>query len=271
MNCILFVLLMICQRATLGLKSNFILFSRWASMNVHLDWVTLLHQMRPNDPSKTKLVYVPTASMAYSKESTRKRGEQRRRNRYDAKQRVAALQEAYELDAVMLNLDEPELNKKETKRMLAENAAVIFVDGGNTFYLKQHMESSGFKDMIKEPLENGLVYMGASAGAICAGNSIGTAYWKGWDSVGSAEEWVGWEEWTSQREKGLGIIDKDFFPHYQEDIHSTLVKEKLKNYPYEVKICTDEMAVVQSYKDNILRTFDFFADGSMGSLQMQQL
>ena len=233
--------------------------------------MTLLHQMKPDDASKTKLVYVPTASMAFSKESSRKRGEQRRRNRYDAKQRMAVLQDAYCMETVMLNLDDPELNIEETKKLLTEDTAAIYVDGGNTFYLKQHMERSGFKDIVKKPLESGVVYMGASAGAICAGQSIETAYWKGWDSVGSAEEWEGWKKWTTERERGLGIVDFDFFPHYRNEIHRSLVEEKTEGYPNKVKICLDEMAIVQSFKNNILRSFNFFADGSMENFEIKEV
>ena len=227
--------------------------------------------MKPDDESKSKLVYIPTASMAFSKLSTRKRGEQRRRNRYDAKQRMAVLQDAYGLETEMLNLDDPQLNIEDTKKTLSESTAAIYVDGGNTFYLKQHMERSGFREIIQESMENGMVYMGASAGAICAGQSIGTAYWKGWDSVGSAEEWEGWKEWTVERERGLGIVNFDIFPHYQKESHLSLVEEKREDHPYKVKICSDETAIVQSFKNSVLRSFDLNADGSMENYQMQKI
>ncbi|MDB5185703.1 MAG: peptidase [Candidatus Saccharibacteria bacterium] len=49
---------------------------------------------------------------------------------------------------------------------------LVWVMGGNTFCLRHEMKRSGFDQIIKEVIQNGVVYGGDSAGAIVAGNSI---------------------------------------------------------------------------------------------------
>ena len=67
------------QRQLWQRSSSSILFSQWSTMDVTLDWRLLLHQMRPNgaETGRTKLVYVPTAAMAFDSTSSKSRGEQR--------------------------------------------------------------------------------------------------------------------------------------------------------------------------------------------------
>lgn len=51
-----------------------------------------------------------------------------------------------------------------------------------------------------------------ASGAICAGQSIKTAFWKGWDDPGV----VPGIKWTTEECQGLGILGKyDVFPHFQ--------------------------------------------------------
>jgi hypothetical protein len=54
--------------------------------------------------------------------------------------------------------------------------------GGNTFWLLHHLEQSGFRQLIRQlVMEQGVLYVGKSAGAIVTGQTIATALWKGWD------------------------------------------------------------------------------------------
>lgn len=49
---------------------------------------------------------------------------------------------------------------------------VVWAMGGNTFCLRYQMKRSGFEQIIKKLLTNGVVYAGDSAGALVAGTSI---------------------------------------------------------------------------------------------------
>lgn len=52
------------------------------------------------------------------------------------------------------------------------NFQVIFVSGGNTFYLLNHIKKSGFDIVIKELLEKSVIYIGASAGSSVMGPTL---------------------------------------------------------------------------------------------------
>ncbi|MFA4819988.1 MAG: Type 1 glutamine amidotransferase-like domain-containing protein [Candidatus Aenigmatarchaeota archaeon] len=53
-----------------------------------------------------------------------------------------------------------------------KNFEVIYVAGGNSFYLLQKIRESGFDRIIKKLTENEVTYVGSSAGAVVAGPDI---------------------------------------------------------------------------------------------------
>eukprot|EP00929_Paragymnodinium_shiwhaense_P010224 TRINITY_DN114773_c0_g1_i1.p1 TRINITY_DN114773_c0_g1~~TRINITY_DN114773_c0_g1_i1.p1 ORF type:complete len:480 (-),score=91.66 TRINITY_DN114773_c0_g1_i1:254-1693(-) len=119
-----------------------------------------------------------------------------------------------------------------------EWADCVYVDMGNTFYLRHWMRVSGF-DRLLPPLvqEQGLVYVGASSGSICAGKTIGTAFWKGWDDPGYGKEWdsslVGYA--------GLDLLGgKSIFPHYSEQYTGLVEQRKGELGPQGSLVCLDE-------------------------------
>lgn len=112
---------------------------------------------------------------------------------------------------------------------------IIYVQGGNTFYLLKHVRESGFDTIVKELIERGVIYIGVSAGTIIAGPTIETAAWKGtWPD----------ENVTKLTDlTGMNLIDFNVFVHYDERYKESVAKESAKsNYP--VKILTDDQAVL---------------------------
>ena len=123
-----------------------------------------------NNPWKN-LVYIPTAGYCLDKRSSRPIGEQRRRARYDAKQKAALLSQAFgTAECSLLELDAANISEEVVATMLA-SADVVYVDGGNTFYLQRHMIESKFWSALESSqfASRGGLYVGASAGAIVAG------------------------------------------------------------------------------------------------------
>jgi len=55
---------------------------------------------------------------------------------------------------------------------------IVFVEGGNTFYLLKHVRDSGFDSAIRRFLDRGGIYVGSSAGSMIAGLNIESAEWK---------------------------------------------------------------------------------------------
>lgn len=79
---------------------------------------------------------------------------------------------------------------------------VLWVGGGNTFCLRYEMQRSGFDQIVRDLLDQGIVYAGESAGACAAGKTL-----KGVekaDEPAFAEEVI-WE--------GLHILDRYVLPH----------------------------------------------------------
>lgn len=62
-------------------------------------------------------------------------------------------------------------DKEELERCFADKN-VIHIEGGDTFYLLNAVKASGFGDVIKKLLKQGVVYVGTSAGSSIAGPTI---------------------------------------------------------------------------------------------------
>ena len=199
---------------------------------------TIFHEyINPTDQIE-RLGYIGTALSAYNGQSMKSRGEQRRRARYEAKQKAKAIHEGLKLggeEPILIELDNEEFTQHPTKlREALEECSVIYVDGGNTFYLQKAMRDANFWEIAIPILRfgNSKCYMGCSAGAICAGKSIKTALFKGWDDprAGGAipEDYV----WNDSSYCGANLIgggtSYSIFPHYKSaEGHDRLISAKL--------------------------------------------
>jgi len=103
--------------------------------------------------------------------------------------------------------------KRPSLEKMLKDVDCIYVDQGNTFYLRYYMHTSGFDELVP-PLvkDGGVVYIGASSGSIVAGKTIETALWKGWDDPGYGTPW----DLASIGYDGLDLLPggKSVFPHY---------------------------------------------------------
>lgn len=81
-------------------------------------------------------------------------------------------------------------------------ADLIYVSGGNTFYLLKYIKATGFADRVKQRLADGLIYIGSSAGSIVACPDIDFIAPMDDPSVANLKD-----------TKGLGLVDFLFLPH----------------------------------------------------------
>lgn len=170
----------------------------------------------------SSLVYVPTASYAFNKSSQKTRGEQRRRARYDAKQKCDILMSLLDTkNCKILELDDKDINEAGIQNIL-KDCKYLYVDGGNTFYLQLMLKRTNFWSIADKFLTKECIYIGVSAGAIVAGRSISTAFWKGWDDPDVTPG----IDWNDELCRGRELCPYSIFPHYDSDLHETLVKEK---------------------------------------------
>ena len=91
----------------------------------------------------------------------------------------------------------------ETAKTQLEAADIIYVSGGNTFYLLQELRRTGTDELLVREIDKGKLYVGESAGAIVVAPDIG--YSAAMDSV---EKAPGLDDYT-----GLGLVDFFVVPH----------------------------------------------------------
>jgi len=121
---------------------------------------------------------------------------------------------------------------------------VIWVNGGDTFYLLDWARKSGFDKIIHELLDQGKLYVGASAGSILACPTIETAGWKGLEDLNCVK---------LQNLQALHLVDFYIFPHSTADLKATLqtVADKLDKPVY---FLTNQQAV--SVEDKKVKLVD---------------
>ncbi len=136
------------------------------------------------------------------------------------------------------NVEEIDIEGKNQSQLmkLFEVKDIIFVAGGNTFYLLNAMRRSGFEKVIRKLLKSGKVYIGVSAGSVVAGRTIKTVGWKNAD-----KNIVGLKDL-----KGLNLVPFDLFVHYTPE-WVDVIKQQIKNpkkRAKNLKIITDDQAIL---------------------------
>ena len=112
----------------------------------------------------------------------------------------------------------------------------IFVNGGNTFYLLKAVRESGFDKVVKQLLDKGTVYIGASAGSYICCPTIETSFWK--TSPKDMHDTHGMTDFT-----GMNLVPFIMKVHYVPE-EETYIREKVKTATKPVKILTDEQGLL---------------------------
>lgn len=130
------------------------------------------------------------------------------------------------------NIDIEGKNENELRALLGDKD-VIYVQGGNTFYLLKHVKESGFDKVVKELIEKGVIYIGVSAGSYIACPTIEMAYWKHPD-----KNTIGLKDLT-----GLNLVPFLLSAHFKPE-YASVLKQKILNSKYLVKILDDNQAIL---------------------------
>jgi len=126
--------------------------------------------------------------------------------------------------------------KGKTKQEIEEalsNVDIIFVAGGNTFYLLDEARKSGFVEIIPKLVEKGVIYIGSSAGSYLACPTIEAATWKNQD-----KNIIGMTDFTA-----LNLVPFILFVHYKPE-HNDLLKQEIPKTKYPVRILKDDQAIL---------------------------
>ncbi len=141
-------------------------------------------------------------------------------------------------------LTEIDLKRKVSLKEL-KKFDIIYVAGGNSFYLLEKMRKSGFEKIIKKLTENGIAYVGSSAGAVVAGPNIRPIRFLDDPSKVKLKSF-----------KGLSLVDFIPLPHFGNKKYSKLYEKVMKGlertkYKY-IKIRENQAAFVKNNRVKII-------------------
>ncbi len=162
-------------------------------------------------------------------------------------ERIGALNDTFSsLDFEPVNIDLREYTGKTAELITKlRTCNLIWCAGGNSFSLRYAMKTSGFDEIIRTLLAEGIAYGGWSAGAVVAGPSLRLIELM--DDPGKAPEIV-WE--------GLGLIPYFIWPHWDMEKYLPLQKEaleRMKHLPYESMVMRDgEVLIIDNGQEKML-------------------
>lgn len=117
---------------------------------------------------------------------------------------------------------------------------VMYVCGGNTFYLMSKLKGAGFDKKIIEFIDSGKVYVGVSAGSVIAGPDISIAGPFDPNDVGLEDM------------EGLDLTDKIICPHYHISEENIISKFEEKHSKVVLRLKDNQALEVLGDNSNII-------------------
>jgi dipeptidase E len=185
----------------------------------------LVLPLLPDKPQNLKLAFIPTAADPYL-------GQEMPWMTADHDKLISMGFSVADYDLKSKNID-------DLRKDLAAYQ-VIFVAGGNTFYLLNEVKKSGFDVVVKELLSRGVVYIGASAGSMIFGPDL-----KHLSLVDHSEIVPELTDFTC-----LGIIKQRILPHFGKDKYADRHAQLQKEWGDQILMLRDTQALVVN-GDNI--------------------
>ena len=130
------------------------------------------------------------------------------------------------------DVDFKDKTQKDLEKVLSDKN-IIFVNGGNTFYLLKWVRESGFDKVLPNFLKRGGLYVGVSAGSYIACPSIEAATWKHQD-----RNRVGITDFTA-----LNLVRFLITAHFEEK-YRAVVDQAAKGTKYPIVALSDKQAVL---------------------------
>ncbi len=145
-------------------------------------------------------------------------------------------------DLSFKNVDYIDLEFEEANKL--EEYDVVFLNGGNPFFLLYHMKKSGADKIIKKMAAREKVIVGASAGSMVLGDTIG--YVTELNKIVNFEDmnFMGMKDFS-----GLGFSEFKIFPHYErmservEDLNAQLRRLEQET-GWDLKRLSDNEAIL---------------------------
>ncbi len=179
----------------------------------------------PKTPKENSVLFIPTAAEPYESKP------------WVEEDRSKLI----ELGFNVVDFDLKGKNENQVKEAVV-NKDIVFVAGGNTFYLLEQARKSGFEKIVKELIRKGVVYIGSSAGSVIAGPDIKAV--EIFDDPSEAQ---------LNSASAFKLVDFIVLPHYKKEKYGPYHEMVMKEYGDRFKLIpiTDEQMIVvedNSYK-----------------------
>ena len=181
--------------------------------------IELVKKFLDKNTESKKILFIPTAT-----------------NVDEYKKYIHLTQKAFEdFGYEVENFDVSIFSEEIAKEKLSE-AKTVFISGGNTFYLLQELKRKNLTSYLKERIENGLLYIGESAGSVIAAPDI--EYASIVDDKTLATEL---DDYT-----GLNLVDFYIVPHFEEEpfVESSRNTVELYKDKLDLKLINNKEAIL---------------------------
>ena len=181
--------------------------------------IELVKKFLDKNTESKKILFIPTAT-----------------NVDEYKKYIHLTQKAFEdFGYEVENFDVSIFSEEIAKEKLSE-AKIVFISGGNTFYLLQELKRKNLTSYLKERIENGLLYIGESAGSVIAAPDI--EYASIVDDKTLATEL---NDYT-----GLNLVDFYIVPHFEEEpfVESSRNTVELYKDKLDLKLINNKEAIL---------------------------
>ncbi len=190
--------------------------------------IELVKKFLDKNTESKKILFIPTAA-----------------NVEEYKKYMHLTQKAFEdFSYEVENFDVSVFSEEIAKEKLSE-AKIVFISGGNTFYLLQELKRKNLITYLKERIENGLLYIGESAGSVIAAPDI--EYASVIDDKTVATEL---DDYT-----GLNLVDFYIVPHFEEEpfVESSRNTVELYKDKLDLKLINKEAILVENNNFTIIK------------------
>ena len=142
------------------------------------------------------------------------------------------------------NFDISVFSEETVKEKISETK-IVFVSGGNTFYLLQELKKKNLISYLREKIENGLLYIGESAGSVITAPNIEYA-----DIVDDKALATELNDYT-----GLNLVDFYVVPHFEEEpfVESSRKVVELYKDKLDLKVINNKEVVLVENDDFRIR------------------
>ena len=134
---------------------------------------------------------------------------------------------------------------EETVKEKISETKIVFISGGNTFYLLQELKKKNLISYLRKKIENGLLYIGESAGSVITAPNIGYA-----DIVDDKALATELNDYT-----GLNLVDFYVVPHFEEEpfVESSRKVVELYKDKLDLKVINNKEVVLVENDDFRIR------------------